>query len=195
MVNIPILVDLVLKEEDRRKPNKHKIKSYLNKIKDFSYTDKLTGLRNKEFADLALKESINISTKTKQPFTFFMLDVAGLKIFNNKYSREIGDLVIKTAAQFLEENIREGDILFKFGDSADEFGIILKNTDEKEAKLFNERLIKNLENYSISFQLRKINFKLPLKLHIGYSTYYTNLDIKEVILKANEMMNETKHLK
>lgn len=192
MVNIESLVELVSKEIERRRPNRPLIKSYLDLIQEESTRDPLVGLKNKSYGERALERAKLQTDQLDIPFSFFMFDVIDLKYYNNTYARKIGDLAIQSAAQFLLKHTRRKDELFRYGDSADEFGLILRKADKGSATTYKRRIKEKLKGYTIKFRHRLRTYELPLGLHIGHSTYYPGLDLQEVILEANEMMNKSK---
>ena len=68
-----------------------------------------------------------------------MLDIDDFKKFNDQYSYRIGDEVIARLAARLLENVREVDLVSRYG--GDEFIILLVETDMESSKLAANRLI------------------------------------------------------
>ena len=192
MVNIEELVELVSKEIYLGSPNKDLIKSYLDLIREQSTIDPLVGVRNRTYGEKALLQAKQLSDQTGVPFSFFMFDVVDLKYYNNKYSRRIGDLAIQSAADFLLRHSRHKDDLFKYGESADEFGQILRNADREAADGYRKRIHQAMDLQKLKFRHKLRTYELPIRLHMVHSTYFPNSDLDNVILEANEMMNQTK---
>ncbi len=58
-------------------------------------------------------------------------DINGLKLINDAFGHEAGDMLIKTTASILLKCCREGDILSRTG--GDEFVILMPRTNRDEA--------------------------------------------------------------
>ena len=77
--------------------------------------------------------------------TATMIDIDNFKNINDTMGHETGDMVIKKTAKILKENIRNSDILCRYG--GEEFCIVSNNMDPKEAiTLFDNIRIKHNEH-------------------------------------------------
>ena len=104
----------------------------------------------------------------------------------------IGDQAIIETAKFLRTKSREDDYLFKFGDHADEFGMILPGLSDIEAEMYKQRLIWDLSELKVEFIQGREKFEIPIWLHIGYSVNQYSKGVERVIEEANENMNLAK---
>ena len=101
-------------------------------------TDELTGLHNRRhFFTLARKE-FHRARRYGRCLSAIMLDFDKFKEINDTYGHAIGDDVLRTIARCLSDNIRDVDIIGRYG--GEEFGIILPETDFHDAKIAAERL-------------------------------------------------------
>ena len=75
------------------------------------------------------------------PLTFLMLDIDGLKIFNDAYGRSEGDRVIKAVGSFLIEHAKNLHICSRWG--SDEFLLLLSDYPQQMC----EELVGELKNY------------------------------------------------
>lgn len=97
------------------------------KIFDFSYSDPLTGARNRRalFEDLA---------KKKEPITYFFFDINGLKQANDQYGHIYGDKLILFVVSVLMKNFGRENV-YRMG--GDEFlATHTKMTPEECQKLY-----------------------------------------------------------
>ena len=95
-------------------------------------TDRLTGLKNRFFLLEQLRQELYRIRRYQAPMTFALLDVDGLDAINSTYGRAVGDRVLVSLAHRLKNEVRETDLLVRFGD--DEFAILLPMTDLKGAE-------------------------------------------------------------
>lgn len=107
-----------------------------------SDTDSLTGLstHKKLQEDLAVEIS-NCAAQDKS-LAFCIFDIANIAEINNELGHAKGDLVIKEVAKKIKKNIRNTDILGRYG--GDEIAIIMSDTSIDEAKYVCEFLLYNL---------------------------------------------------
>lgn len=109
--------------------------------------DGLTNLWNQRYFKDYLTKEIDKSKRYKNKLSLIMMDVDFFKKFNDTYGHQTGDIVLKTVAALLIKNVRNTDVAARYG--GEEFAIIMPMTDELGAKIFAERLRKNIEELKI----------------------------------------------
>ena len=107
------------------------------KIHHMSRTDALTGIHNRFSILNILDLEVARATQFQEPLSVVILDLDHFKKVNDQWGHPTGDLVLKTAAQVLRQNIRECDTLGRYG--GEEFVIIIPNADVDEAQKIIER--------------------------------------------------------
>lgn len=147
-------------------------------------TDPLTQLFNRRFL-LSILESLTETVKEeRKPFSIIMADIDNFKHINDTYGHEVGDEVLKELAKILKENLRERDIIGRWG--GEEFLIILFDTTLEDAYHVAEKLRKKVEE---SLMPKKIKITISL----GVSEHSFNENIKDTIKRADEALYEAKH--
>ncbi len=119
-----------------------KIRLY-DKVTKLAVTDELTGLFNRRYFMKQLKEEIKRNQRYHHSLSLIMFDVDDFKKFNDNYSHLVGDAVLKKIARILAENVRNVDIVSRYG--GEEFIIVLPETDIKEATRVAEKIRKSAE--------------------------------------------------
>jgi diguanylate cyclase (GGDEF)-like protein len=100
--------------------------------------DSLTGLFNhNHFIDLAENEFLR-SMRFKHFATIIMLDIDDFKHVNDTYGHLAGDQVLQTVAMRCHRQVREIDLLGRYG--GDEFIFLLVETDALEGRNIAERI-------------------------------------------------------
>jgi len=132
------------------------------KVNNDVNVDTLTGLHNHRGFQEKLSLEINNAKNKDQSVSIIMIDVNNISQINRDFGHAKGDEIIRTVADRIKKNIRNGDIAGRYG--GDEIAIILADTDNTEACHIAEYL-----NYSISCCL--IDDVGPIKVSIGVSTY------------------------
>ncbi|NCB41903.1 MAG: diguanylate cyclase [Clostridia bacterium] len=130
---------------------------------NLSYYDQLTGLYNRRFYEEELKR---LDKERNLPIALIMLDVNGLKLTNDAFGHQAGDVLLKKIAELLKNECRSDEIISRIG--GDEFVILLPKTDAETAK-------KLIQRISIAMNKEQIQNSL-LSLSIGFA-------VKDSILK------------
>ena len=99
------------------------------KIKYLSFHDVLTGLYNRAYFEEEIKR---LDTGRQLPITVVMGDVNGLKLLNDAYGHDMGDILLRKISEILKESFREEDIVSRWG--GDEFIAILPKTSTKDTE-------------------------------------------------------------
>ncbi len=102
------------------------VNSHCSKYKVFKTNlekDLMTNLYNHHSLLQKLEMKINIYQKAMQGFAYALIDIDKFKAVNDKYGHQAGDQVIINLARFLKHNLREYDIIGRYG--GEEFAVIL----------------------------------------------------------------------
>ena len=90
--------------------------------------DQLTGVANRrKFLDV-LNLAVERMRRNNGTVAVAYIDLDGFKPVNDTLGHDVGDLVLKTIAQRLNENVRSMDTVARLG--GDEFGIIMENVGD-----------------------------------------------------------------
>lgn len=110
-------------------------KEQQDKIIFLSHHDHLTGLFNRRFMEEKMKD---LDTTNNLPLAIVMADVNGLKLTNDVFGHEAGDMLLQKAAESFKECCRKEDIVVRWG--GDEFLIILPGTTAEAAEKIVQRI-------------------------------------------------------
>ena len=123
-----------------------------SKIQHLAILDDLTGVFNRRhFFELGEREFIR-AQRYDRPLSVVMFDLDHFKGVNDTYGHAVGDEVLPAIIEYCKSNIREVDILGRYG--GDEFTIILPEVDSEEA-------------YNLSERIRGYVASLPIKTEAG----------------------------
>jgi diguanylate cyclase (GGDEF)-like protein/PAS domain S-box-containing protein len=104
-----------------------------DEIKHLAFYDPLTGLPNRRLLMDRLQQAFATSARTGRRGALLIIDLDNFKTLNDTLGHDIGDLLLKQAAQRLEYCVREDDTVARLG--GDEFVVLLEdlNKDPLEA--------------------------------------------------------------
>lgn len=104
-------------------------KILMEKLRDTSLRDGMTGLYNRRFLEEFIDKFMSQAQRSKETYSVLMLDVDWFKMVNDTYGHDVGDKVIVELSRVLKDNIRESDLAIRYG--GEEFLVMLRNaTDE-----------------------------------------------------------------
>ncbi len=130
----PFVVD-VMKRRVAKVLEAHEMRKGLEQALDQetlkSYTDALTGLKNRAW----LEKELNRLLDEGHGGTLFMTDLDNFKSMNDVYGHMVGDEVLQNFADTLKQYSKEGDILCRLG--GDEFVVFF--TDVTEQRIAEEK--------------------------------------------------------
>lgn len=145
-----------------------------------SFHDQLTGAYNRRFFEEELQRLDNLRNL---PLTIVMIDVNGLKIFNDLLGHKSGDELIQKVANVVIKESRKNDVFARMG--GDEFTLLMPNTGTDEARAFIKRV-------NEEFKKQKVD-SLDISVSLGYETKIREeQNIEDIIKKADENMYKNK---
>lgn len=145
-----------------------------------SVTDPLTGLPNRRFFDLSLRQEIAKGRRHEHSLILAILDVDHFKHVNDTFGHEVGDEVLKCVAQKIAESTRAGSVLARIG--GEEFSILFARVSIAEAREVAERIRGAIE--SIEFCLGGKNFKVTISIGLAE----VGMDIEQAFKAADEAL-------
>jgi len=163
-----ILHGVVLVLRDTVEENK-----WRKEIEYISYHDHLTGLYNRRFFETELER---LDTERNLPISVIYADVNGLKIINDAFGHEKGDILLKSAAEVFKRICRADDIISRVG--GDEFAVLLPSTPSEMA----EKLVDRIRNEIDGVKLETGQ----LSVAIGWETKSDESQSIEEMLKMAE---------
>ncbi len=157
-------------------------KKHNRQIEYLSYHDSLTGLYNRYYIERILNK---LDTPENLPISVIMGDVNGLKIANDVFGHNAGDIMLQSASRLLEKNCGDHDLIARWG--GDEFMAFLPRTNSETA----EEIIRNIKKTHISIN----ESGLFLSLSLGCASKESmKSDIQSVMREAEEYMYHQKLL-
>lgn len=119
-------------------------------------TDGMTQIFNRShFLELCDHE-LKSRARTEEPLSVALLDVDHFKSVNDTYGHAAGDEVLQTVARTLENNLRQSDVIARWG--GEEFSILMPRTSPENAAALAERLRKAVQEQS--FDGKKERFSI-----------------------------------
>ena len=156
-------------------------------LEDFARRDTLTCCFNRKAFDEDYKAACQEIVKGNWGMmAIIVIDLNGLKVLNDNYGHDRGDVLIERATKIIKSVLQEGFVLYRIG--GDEFAIIARELDTLTLVSVIEKLESAQNNKWVEFSG---NTRYPIKFSVGgASSEWVPLD--NLFSVADEAMYEKK---
>lgn len=145
--------------------------------------DPLTRIYNRLTFETLLRREIGLARRHSIPLSLAMMDLDRFKSINDEHGHAAGDQAIRTFVACVTANIRDTDVLARYG--GDEFVLILGNTTLDGAQRVAERIRRGLESHDC--QLSN-GARLRLTSSIGLAELAPGDDLKSLCERADRAL-------
>lgn len=163
----------------------YKLEKLNNKLIELSNRDHLTKVYNRRYFAESSEKMLSLAIREKNPLGIISLDIDFFKKVNDKYGHSVGDEVLVTLAKKLEENIRQSDIVARFG--GEEFVILTYNSNLEVLNSIAEKIRNVIENLEIDTDKGVLKITASFGIAI-YEEQKDNLSIESVLKRADDAL-------
>lgn len=172
--------------EDKVKERTKELMEQNEKLQKLSITDKLTDIYNRVKLDKTLQYEFNRTLRYKHIFSIILMDIDYFKSINDNFGHQIGDDVLIECANLFKDNIRNVDILGRWG--GEEFLIICPETNKYEAVQLATDINIAVRNHKFKTYPKKIT------ISIGVATFNENIQkVEALVSRADKALYEAKN--
>jgi diguanylate cyclase (GGDEF)-like protein/PAS domain S-box-containing protein len=107
-----------------------------------AWHDPLTGLANRALFTDRVDHALALQARDGRPLAVAFLDLDDFKSVNDTLGHTAGDLLLRGIGERLEQSVRPGDTVARFG--GDEFALLFEGADARTAERIAERIIAGL---------------------------------------------------
>ena len=122
-------------------------KRLMRTLKDSSYKDAMTGLYNRRFLDESYESLVSGILRRGTTLGLMMCDLDFFKQTNDVYGHDVGDQVLKEAANIIKKNVRSSDIVIRYG--GEEFLVLLTDTKPEDSVTVAEKIRERIEETKV----------------------------------------------
>ena len=152
-------------------------------VVELSLTDALTGIYNRRYFDLFLRNEVERSRRFSRNLSIIMIDIDHFKKYNDTYGHPAGDKALQFVVMCLQKGHRRADVLTRVG--GEEFAIILPETGIVGAREVAQRIRAAM---TVSLDLKQ-----PLTLSMGLSALHGgDIEAEVLIQRADQALYKAK---
>ena len=164
---------------------------HIKNLETLAITDELTGLYNSRFFYAILDKTIARVDRGNEDASLIIADIDNFKLFNDNYGHLAGDKVLRVMGSTLKSEIRKLDVACRYG--GEEFGVILPDTDEKDALDVAYRLNRKVSGCPIEFEDESGNmYNLPVSVSIGVGQVIKGDSAKNLVNRVDKYLYKAK---
>jgi len=149
--------------------------------------DPLTGVLNRYALEELLEREVSRSERYAHPIGFLMIDVNRFKEINDRFGHAMGDKVLQAIAAVIQHNIRDADILVRYG--GDEFLVILPETNG-ESDIVRDRILAEVAGRNRTNPL--LDFPVTLAIGSAHWSSSGGQTMEQVLAETDKLMYEDK---
>ena len=158
------------------------LKTYINKINKQAYTDAATNVGNKAAYQDAVQRIDKMSRRNDGDYAVLVMDINYLKMYNDKYGHEFGDMLISDASTIIKKVFGNYNI-YRIG--GDEFAVLINAPEDGLC----EKLVKEFRTEQELFNRNAKHYELGVRIAIGYAVNSADdNDYADVFKRADKQM-------
>lgn len=152
--------------------------------------DTLTGALTRNSLEYKIHKRQQVLALQGNSAALIMLDIDHFKAVNDEHGHLVGDEVLRKFSQLVLNNLREDDILFRYG--GEEFLLFAPNMTAQSSYRLAERIREEVANVPLIIDDKEIFCTVSIgSLHINHQ--YMTTDIEELIKACDSALYKAKH--
>ncbi|MBP1993541.1 diguanylate cyclase [Paenibacillus eucommiae] len=167
-----------------------RIYGLLKRTKNFeqlAFRDPLTGIFNRRYFDHQIRLEMQRFERYEAPLSLAFIDIDKFKTINDTYGHHVGDLVLQGLAHLLQTNIRNTDLLARFG--GEEFVIVLPNSTEGQTIRTLQAILEHARKQPVA-QSDGLTFSITFSA--GVAEWQPGMPVQEWLSMADAAMYKAK---
>ena len=162
------------------------LRRYQARITALATTDQLTELLNRRGFDLLASQALQEARRNQSQLCALMLDLDNFKALNDSHGHQAGDEVLRGFARNLRDDLRQADILCRWG--GEEFALLLKDTSVEQARALAQKIRQQAEQSEFEYN----GSTLRVTTSIGLAQLNADESLEQLLARADRALYRAK---
>lgn len=138
----------------------HKVQGAMNRIELISRIDQLTQLMNRSGFNQTLTMEMAKARRYHLPLSIMLAKIDQFKEFTDTFGHKAGDDILTSCAAGIKAMVRDEDVVCRF--AAEDFAIVLPNTDSDRARILAERIRLHIFEHQMQIGTRLLHLTVSI---------------------------------
>lgn len=179
-------IEGLMEEVGRLRQEVEQTRKRVNYLERLADQDSLVPVINRRAFVRELSRMLSFAERYNSVSSVLFFDINKMKVINDSYGHAAGDAALSHVCSILLESVRESDIIGRLG--GDEFGVILAQTDEDQAKEKAALLATAIRDKPLMWDGKEVD----LSLSCGAYTFRGGEDVSDALHAADRAMYQNK---
>jgi len=179
-------IEGLMEEVGRLRQEVEQTRKRVNYLERLADQDSLVPVINRRAFVRELSRMLSFAERYNSVSSVLFFDINKMKSINDGYGHAAGDAALSQVCSILLESVRESDIIGRLG--GDEFGVILAQTDEDQAKEKAALLAAAIRAKPLIWEGKEVD----LSLSCGAYTFRGGEDVSDALHAADRAMYQNK---
>lgn len=177
-----------VKTQLRRKLYQDYLRKELEEKVNLSTKDGLTGVFNRRYFDIHIKQMSEKAKISNQKISLLILDMDFFKLVNDNYGHQAGDKVLQSLCEILKHSVRVTDLIARYG--GEEFAVLFTNMELDMALAKAESIRKAVEDFN--FDIPGQTQPIKKTVSIGVAEFVPQEEVESFISRTDKALYKAK---
>ncbi len=154
-------------------------------------TDALTGIANRKFFDVCLRQEVAESLESGDSLCLMLGDIDHFKKFNDNYGHQVGDQVLKLVGMILRQETKDTKNITPARYGGEEFAIVMPKVDIAWAQEFAEKIRNTVASKRIRKKATGEDFG-NITMSMGVAVFKPGEPVPDLIQRADQGLYHAK---
>ncbi len=165
------------------------LRQHLEEVRREAMTDALTGIANRKYFDLTLREEAAKAQEDGSDLSLLLLDIDHFKKFNDTFGHLIGDEVLKAVARILKDGVKGRDTPARYG--GEEFVVVLPSTSLDNALTVANQIRQKLSSRKLKNRKTGESYGI-VTMSVGAAKYRLGETLESFVRRADQALYRAK---